>query len=263
MKHRRTKLSLGIKIASILSCVAILSAGFAAWWIVKTPTATETGGSFEVYEVLQKEISVTNVTLSSANIVFGVPASTSNPEKWLLKKDTMSADQLNATLDFNIGINSKVQEGTSTNTTADATTTLSTLIDQLTITMEPSKADDDAFATKFNTAVTNGSIVVKITGTYKVGNDYTGNVNWTYSANDNVCEIDTTGIPAGTVTFDLSIDFAWGPTANTNHTNPYDYYNTKDYSDGLATEAFTLLNDVYALNGGTYKITIGSVINAD
>ena len=61
MKQRKGKFTLGMKIASILSCIALVSVGFASWWIIRLPSPETKGGSFEVYSVDEKKINYTDV----------------------------------------------------------------------------------------------------------------------------------------------------------------------------------------------------------
>ena len=61
MKQKKFKFSLGFKIATILSCLALVSTGFASWWIVsiRNDNNGRQEGSFTVYAVEEKEVEVT------------------------------------------------------------------------------------------------------------------------------------------------------------------------------------------------------------
>lgn len=64
----------------------------------------------------------------------------------------------------------------------------------------------------------------------------------------------------GTFTQDITITFAWGehfklPDAAA-AVNPYEFYNSKDYTDELATEASTNLKALDALNHCTFELSL-------
>ena len=244
MKHRKTKLSLGLKIASILSCVAILSAGFAAWWIVQTPSKLLENGSFTVYTVTQKKITVTDASLTNANITFGTSTKTpATTPVWLLAKDTMSPDSHKADLAFGIKI-------TDAEDVADNETKLNTLISAITITLEPK---DAASTTALKNAINNGYITAPtITGT--------GVVNVTAfdaSADAPKLVVKIAAPEAATMSVDVDINFGWGTPEGA---NPFDYYNGLTYTESLATEASALLAGVAALDSCSYKVTIGATL---
>ena len=247
MKHRKTKLSLGLKIASILSCVAILSAGFAAWCIVQTPSKLLENGSFTVYTVTQKEITVTNASITPATIVFGKPTSTTTSTTWLVAKDEsgapMATDVLTATLTFTVGIKD------------DTETALNELVDDITITFAP----NDATKTNFNTAIT-GVKVNDIDKSYIAAPTITGDGITSVSAYNTTDSNLVVSIPAAntnTMTVTATITFDWGTL--TGGDNPFDYYNTKDYAT-YSAEALLMLQKVALLKDGGYNITIGATL---
>lgn len=261
MKHRRTKLSLGLKIASILSCVAILSAGFAAWWIVKTPTEVATSGSFTVYEVLEKTISVTNPSVTTTadvsvanQIVFGAP-STSGSATWLVAKD-LKQDALTATFTFTVSVDG---------------TNLNSLVDTITVTLNPKAANAAAFNAAIVGADSKSYIAaptIAATASQKLGSADATNVTVTTvtaydateeTATDSKLVVSIPAPAAPSATYTLTINFGWG--TQTGGINPYTYYNSNNRTyDDYHTEAFNMLNAIYQLEGASYDITVGATL---
>jgi hypothetical protein len=65
---KKMKFSLGMKIVSLLSCVALVSMGFASWWILKLPeTDPYTNGSFTAYAVAEKNITIDNFVFTEGD----------------------------------------------------------------------------------------------------------------------------------------------------------------------------------------------------
>ena len=52
-------MSLGVKIASILTCLALTAVGFASWLILKPAEEKTASGSFTVYSVEDNNIEIT------------------------------------------------------------------------------------------------------------------------------------------------------------------------------------------------------------
>ena len=236
MKHRKTKLGLSLKVISILSCVAILAVGFANWWIIKvnntTPTVT---GNFEVYEVEEKEVTITS-SISNGNIIFGIPTNyDSITSKWLVAngaKTTMLTESLTATLTITV--------------TADSGVALNSILDTLTITL--GKND------KLDAAAPDAVALPKI---YK-GSVADGNLKATYAeGTDATITVSNAELgSSNSVTLTYLIVFDWGST--TGGVNPYEYYNTSYTYDQKGTEALALLQKVAALASNSYTITIAS-----
>ena len=248
MKHRKSHFSLSLKILSILSCVAILAVGFANWLIIQTKNVSTTEGSFEVYDVTSKKITVTpgnnGKYLSVDKIVFGKPATTNNTV-WLVPQGTMSTDALSTNLKFTVGIDS------------DTTTALNTLISNVTVTIKISATQ----AEKLEDAIDAGYVATPV---LKVGD----NTVATYDANTDSFTYTVNTTSANTLVVDANLVFAWGTV--TGGANPYTFYNGKtagDFVNGTsgdtwADQAEDLLKGVFAFNGGNYTITISETVAA-
>ena len=226
-------MKLSLKILSLLSCVALLSVGFAAWWIVtinnQDPTTT---GSFTTYTVGQKNVDVVVNDITPEKIVYGKPASTSTPATWLVIDD-MANEVMEATMTFTVS--------------TAAGTNLSSLIGGVQIEFASSDADT------FEEGIDNGYIAAPvITGTYGNGTSFsipaynatTGKVSVT---------LPDAALNSNTVTVTLTFTFDWG--TKTGGQNPFDYYNKQSYDK--ATEASALLEWVNNnMASANYNVTI-------
>ncbi|MBQ8879747.1 MAG: hypothetical protein IJY69_02765 [Clostridia bacterium] len=242
MKTTKRKFSLGVKIASILSCVAVLSVGFASWLIVNVPTETnDTIGSFEVYEVVDNSVTLsydwgadgaadkdgegnyTDDATTAAKIIFGKPASGSATNSWL----TAGADVQNEQLVSKV----KVTVGNYANLT-DFTVTL---------------AAPTAYTDLGNKVATPAVRYLNAAGTADADTDGDGKLSKT--------ELDADGVK-GTVVVELV--FGWGAyfTQGGDIVNPFFFYNNQTYSAALAADASATLGAIRtALNGQTYSVT--------
>lgn len=235
------KFSLGVKIASILSCVAVLSVGFASWLIVNLPTETnDTIGSFEVYEVVDNSVTLaydwgadgegdfvkndqgddtttyTEKAQAAAKITFGKPASSSVQNPWLRAGSDVQNEKLTATVKVTIG---NYNELTSFSASIDASvfSGISTLVGTPTVSYK---------TTEGTNADTDGTI--------------------------GVLSKDELTAAAGVVVVEFT--FSWGTAFGGN--NPYDYYNDQTYSAELGTEANTNLTAIQtALASAKYAVT--------
>ncbi len=230
---RKSRFSLSAKIASILACVAILSVGFASWWIVNLPeTQKVESGSFTVYTVEEKNITISTATLNPASIIFGYDAT--GTTKWLGHSDDVAAESLSATLTFTVAVD-------------DTGAKLSDFLDSVTIDLTTSEA--------YNNLVTSGY----------VANPVITCAQGTVSGNNvTIDDADTLGVASLDVT--ATITFDWGTV--TNGENPYVFFNDEDskdssgigtgsHEDGTMTYAelaSEMLNKISGL--GTEKYTI-------
>ena len=242
MKHRKTHLGLSLKVISILSCVAILAVGFANWWIIKVNNPTpEVTGSFEVYTVEEKEITIRS-SITNANIIYGIPENYGSiTSKWLVANNVgsgngqMKTENLQATLTITVS--------------ADSGIALNSILDTLTITLASnanlnSVAPENVAAPKiYKDSVADANL--------KATYDETKGATITVSN----AELGS----SNTVTLTYIIQFGWGSI--TNGQNPYAYYNSSTNGftyETKGTEAFNLLTAVNGLNGNSYKLTIAS-----
>ncbi len=270
MKQKKFKFSLGLKIASILSCLALVSMGFASWWIINiNNTGGAKTGSFTVYDVTEKNVTVTVDGWSgdSANIVFG--ASTKNPATtatWLVKNDkAMDDESLSATLTFTV--------------TSD--TNLNELIQPVSVTFVPNEATKNAF----DDAIDYGYIAAPVvTASYTVNDEggasgdiysdeETQNKKFTYNQETEgglTIALPDAAMAAKSVTVTMTFTFNWG--SMTGGVNPYDYFNTKsataDYADASIYNgsnkdaALAMLGAVDALGseGYGYNVTVNAAV---
>ncbi len=235
MKTKK-KFSLGVKIASILSCVAVLSVGFASWLIVNVPTETNNQiGSFEVYEVVDNSVALTydwgndgvddkdgdgaytSAATAAAKITFGKPSGATNAG-WLQAGNDVQNEKLTATVKVTIDNFTQLQS--------------------FSVTLTP--------PTISSTLITSSVSYKNAQGT-SVDTNSDGALNATELAAVN-----------GVVVVELT--FAWGsaftPADAQAPVNPFTYYNGQTYSADLATEANTNLTAINtALSGKTYSVT--------
>ena len=61
-----------------------------------------------------------------------------------------------------------------------------------------------------------------------------------------------------TVTYTMTVRFAWGKYFNSNGTpvNPYIFFNAKEKNSSNISEATNVLNSIYGLNSVGFKITV-------
>lgn len=261
MKQRKFKFSLGMKIASILSCIALVSVGFASWWIVKMPDpVTHSDGSFEVYAVTEKNVEITEFNLTNPTIIFGKPETTQTTADWLIASSAVKDENLKATLTFKVS----VKDGTTLSTES----TVADMLSGITFKLTP------PIAAKLETAINDGYITTpKVTYSTSGGTAKTGEGAYEASKDAIEFDIDLTGATVNEVTVTLEIVFGWGEhfdkdgTADsdaTDNLNPYDFYNKYKYNE-KATDAKTALGVIDALTtdaSAKYTINLTAVPKA-
>ena len=217
MKQKKFKFSLGLKIATILSCVALVSMGFASWWIISiTNNDGAKTGSFTVYTVEEKEVTVTVDSWSDpTKIVYGTSTKTpATTPTWLIASDpNMQAESLSATLTFTVSANEDLDK----------------LVGNVDVTFVPdanSKAAfDAAISAKYISApVINASYKVNNTGdAVKIYSDAeTQNEDFTYNGSELKVSLPAAALADGSVTVTVTFNFGWGDM--TDGENPYDYF---------------------------------------
>ena len=226
---RKIKFSLGIKIASILSCLAIVSVGFASWWIINYPEAVEySEGSFEVYAINRKEIKFDGLGVaddSNPQIVFGHPGS--GTTSWLGYSTSVLQENLSTILKFNITL------------TTNESDKLSDYLSSVDVTLNTGAYGD-----------IDAKYVAPAKVSYRVGTE--GEFAEITPDDNGVYKI--TGLDYQTADIYLKLDFGWG--SQTEGQNPYTYYNNETYTDDLATKATDMLTAINGLAGNTYTVTI-------
>lgn len=252
MKQKKFKFSLGLKIATILSCVALVSMGFASWWIVKPPVNQTAEGSFEVYTVDTKNINISEPTFTNSNIIFGkttFPANATN-HKWLIAGDDVKDENLKATMNFTVSV-----------TDGDAATGTSNVADFLQnvkLTMTVPEALQTAITNKYIDAA-NSKITYKTTG----GTEKTDSAVINGTADSVELLIDMSGATkvndedaaVYSVGVEVTFEFAWGEKFHSE--NPYTYFNKQAYTGDLATEAKGVLAELAKLSTTTkFEVTL-------
>ena len=259
MKMRRRKFGIGLKIASLLTTIAVVSVGLASWVITAPTIAATAGGTIQVDTVSTKKVTLAGTWVSvteSENaitvgndlgknapvIYYGQPANPTATHSWLTNNDT-AKENLTAWL--------KV----TATTEGDAT------VSNLTVTFT---ASDSA---KFNGAIAvvpetdteskiKGKTLIgapKFTVWKYDGEKYVKGDMTTYSSTDSKAAVSLTGSTAHT--YIIKVEFSWG-TAFGNE-NAYEHFNKEGYdsdSADIATEALTKLNA--ALSDVTYTMTV-------
>ena len=236
MKTKR--FSLGVKIASILSAVAILSVGFASWLIVSAPQeATYDSGAFTVHTVAMKTAEIKELEATDSTVIFGKGADPTGTNYGWLKADGVDNEDLSAQLTFTIA--TKDENNTSQLQLKD-------VLQKVTITLDT--------PTEFDNLV--GTALAAPTITYT----YSTNVTETTEAADFTegkvaLDIDLSNVDAISIEVTVDITFAWGAKSN-----PFTYYNGQPYTQILGTEAFNVLNGVYGLKDAKYSVTIAGTL---
>lgn len=261
-KTRKIKFTLGMKIASVLCCVALLSVGFASWWIVNYPTQKTESGNFVVYSISTKNITISEPTFltddtQDAEIVFGYPAG--GTTTWLgytsSTQDStngVAPEDLSATLEFSVTVD-------------DANAQLSTFLNNIYVEFDAGNTYDAAIGSGVATPVVKYRTTTTKDSWDKDWSDADiPTATYTPSATSEAVPAKITlgdaVMGAQTVYVQVQFTFGWnylnqeGGTQQT--TNPYTYYNTQTYSDELAEGARTALSNVWGLQGNTYNVKI-------
>ena len=249
MKTKR--FNLGVKIASILSAVAILSVGFASWLIVNVPEDQQFDeiGSFTVYTVNDQSVSLsydwnndgtfgdTEGEYDNMKIVFGKPTTGNTDIGWLQADSSMIAESLTATAAVNV--TNYAQLGS-------FTLTLGT-------------------GTNFNAALDSGYVKAPTVSAYLKGDSTNKTAVGSYSNGVYTFDLeklaeDSTTDTAGDCTIVFEITFDWGSV--TDNDNPYTFYSDKSYVDKV-TEATAMLNAIAELESEKYTLTFDCVGNTN
>ena len=257
MKKTTKKLSLGMKIASILACLALVSVGFASWWIIQFPQAkTINEGSFEVYSVDTKEITFENPTFTDgAEIVYGY--NNADPEYNWLGADKYSGtntsgvkpEKLSATLQFKVKLD-------------DANGNLDDYLSEIKVEFDAGTAYETAMSANANyggvVAVGAPTVEYRITKEASFTNEQFASCGQTYTTANNLAFTFAPPADCGDeLLVEVKFTFAWGST--TNGQNPYEFFNQSQYEEGTAITAENFLKAVYELNAQqAYKVTLST-----
>lgn len=247
---RKSRFSLGMKIACILSCLTLFTMGFASWWIVKMPEDKTQTGSFEVYAVTNKNIDITLANDEAPTIIFGKPAT--GKSTWLVAGSDIKEQSLSATIAFDV----TVKDGT----VLSNETTIAQMLSNVSI--ELSVPD----ATAMKTAIDKNYLKTP-TLTYQVGSETAQSVAYDATTGKFTSDISMANVNDSEVTVTLTLTFEWGSAFGGTNINPYTYFNGLKYSQstnvtGTAQEANVaakaVLEAIEALKGsdGFYTLSI-------
>lgn len=217
---RKSRFSLGMKIACILSCLTLFTMGFASWWIVKIENAPVQNGSFAVYDVSEKEVKVEVSSLEGA-IVFGTPTEAVT-SKWLIA-DSIATEDLTATLVFTVKTDGSVK--------------LNQLLSKVSVNMATNTALNAALGTYVTAPVISGSYVVTDAEGTATGTDVSI-TNATYTA-ANGAAVEFDAPDAAYIKVTLNVTFDWGTAFG--GMNPYKYYNQFEYDAQTGGEYYRVL----------------------
>lgn len=242
MKMRRRKFGIGLKIASLLTTIAVVSVGLASW-IITVPTQEVTAdGTIKVDTVSTNAVTLTGTWVSvteSENaitvgtdlaeapvIYYGQPANPTATNSWLTNDDT-AKENLTAWL--------KVT----------ATTSGEAVVSNLAVTFTASNA------TQFGGAIGASIGAPKFTVWKQSGENYVKGDTTTYSGTSVAVALAGSDVH----TYIVKVEFSWG--TNFGGQNAYEYFNANAYSAERASDATTKLNALQeALNGITYTMTV-------
>ena len=275
MKQRKIKFSLGLKIASILSCIALVSVGFASWWIVQLPDPiTYENGSFTVYSVDTKNVKLENFAVKSgteADVIFG--KTTGVTERWLLSDSADKTENLKVTFTFDVNLYDNYEEGKTNTLTPNGN--LSKFVGNIEL--------DFASAAKAHLdAAIKANYITAPVISYSYGATNSGSITYNPDSAENKLDISMSGATSNTQQITLTIEFKWGEAfdtdgvADTNasdNLNPYAFYNaatrnsngdsgvakTGEGATGNMTwaeHAEKALQTIYLLNAGKYNLTL-------
>lgn len=224
MTRKTKKFSLGVKIASILSCLALTAVGFASWLILKPAETVDRSGSFEVYTVEENNLSITVTPEDNTTITWGKDDRTAQSSDWLIAQSDVKAQNLTAT--FNV-------------TVASDKMNLDEVISGTTVQFDMTNA-----LSAYQAAVDNGIIAMP-----------TITVNGQNATLKDGIATASVAPTAGvkTMSFTVVVTFAWGANGN-----PYTYYNGLGYSADNAEAARTALGLVYQLNDKTFALSFNT-----
>ena len=246
LKRKNRKLALGVKIASLLSCVAIASVGFAGWLIVGQ-SSTVAQGSVTAYTVSEEGLTFgtpTVVTGQNANIVFGKVELTDLEDyinyNWLIADSSVAPQNMMVTFAIPYTFSANVSSAT------------------LTIDFSAMYGDEEADE-ELLSLITAKYITLDLYPYYKAGNDgpqtdllsTPSTAPFVSGAEEATCTLSPSAGLTGTLY--IQITFNWGEAFD--HFNPYQYFNGQGKTDPLATAAKTALtainNVVNNLDAGT------------
>lgn len=229
MKTATKRFSLGVKIASILTCLVVAAVGFASWLIIRPAAPATESGSFTVHEVETVDVTL-DVTAVKSAIVFG-KGTTTNANPWLRASDDMGDESLTAI--FTVTADT-TRDDINLNSTADK--------------FEVTFSIKDQFATLFDGAI-GEYIKAPVVNIKSAG---TTVATATYNNADVTVSVDAAA--AKTQEFTIEIVFDWGSI--TGNENPYTYFNGLSATTENIAKAEDFLKKIFEIVDSTTATTI-------
>lgn len=248
-RKKASKLSLSVKLISILACVAVMSVGFASWLIVGMPeTTTLADGSFEVYNVVDKTVTKSNESFENSLIKFGKPTENASTG-WLIADSSTGVANLKATYTVTYS------------TAAGESVKINEAMSKVTVALESNAT--------LNSAITAGYLGAPKVLVYLddvLQNTETADQTYTYTGENLGFSYDVDMPAEASVTLKVEFVFSFGEKFG--NTNPYTYFNgleagekplgsdktnaqlAQEYLSGLFTSG---------INNATYTVTITPV----
>ena len=215
-------------ILCLLTCLSLVGVGFAAW-VITAPAQDDVSSEIVVDTVTDKRLTVeAEVTSTAKSIVFGWKEITSGTDyNWLKNSDAEKKENLSI-------------EITITVTAKDSTIDLKH--DDITLNVQNG---DSLFNQGLKDAITNKYVKVptgELTATPVTDTDATDNV----------------------VQYTVTFTCAWGDhfAVGGTNVNPYQFYNSADYSEEKGNDAYSALKAIEAITGAKYNITVTATANA-
>lgn len=229
MKRKTLSLTL-----CLLTCLALIGVGFAAWLITYNGTA-EAQGTIHVETVSEKHY-IVNVTTNNLQIKFGTPATMNTSNHWLTATDDTEKEQLSVT--FIVRVDQKLDSTTTNGIAVNLAGKETTHATAPTLSWSEVTASDP---TDWQSAITK-----KYVTAFSI----------------NVAE---ELLESGQYQYNVTVSTAWGSHFGGDHPqNPYKYYNSHNMTDivptteiDYATDAKNSLGELYSLlKDVTFSLTL-------
>lgn len=262
MKTRRRKFGIGLKIASLLTVIAVVSVGLASWIITAPTEESTTTGTIQVDTVDTSKVTLTgewvNVTEEQGTITVGAKLEDDAPTIYYGAPATSSVQNL--WLTNNDGKTENLVAWLKVTATATGTATVS----NLTVTFAASKVKqfEDAIGASIGApdftvwAQTDESTYAQQGSTLTYNKDAT--TEGESPVNADYLQIALSG--SNTHTYYIKVEFKWG--TDFDGKNAYEYFNKLNngtYTEALATQAKDALEDLHAaLKDVSYTMTIAA-----
>lgn len=250
MIKKRKKFALSLKVLSLLSCIAVLSVGFASWIIIQQPAQQDKAGSITTYTTAEAGMTLTTQWMTitepetQPRIIFGRPSTIGTGNAiWLTSK---KSDGVNYDVEPQVLV-----------ALLKVTYTLDQVdLDNITFTLAAAQAT-------FADLVSGGLLAAPTLQAFK--DDACAQSISDSVAYNNPLVINDTNVddlePVGNVyTFYVKVAFGWGEKLG--GLNPYTYYNLFKVTD-VAGKVVEYQEEDYTLNAyGNATTTAGQFAKA-